>query len=126
MLRAVQNVNRDVKVFVIEAVEARAKKDARIGILGLSFKPGSDDVRDAAALHVIRGLIAAGYTHIEAHDPLAIEAFRTAYPDVKVSYVADAQTLAKRADLLVLLTAWEEYRAMAAHRDKLLDFRYLL
>lgn len=126
VLRAVQNVNRDIKAHVIEAIKTRVPASKPVGILGLSFKPGSDDVRDASALHVIKGLEAAGYTDIIAHDPLATEAFKSAYPALNVRYVQSAQELLSKVDAAVLLTGWPEYTELAASRDKILDFRYIL
>jgi len=82
---------------------------ARIAILGLAFKPDSDDVRDSPALDVARRLRAAGAT-VVATDPEAIENSRRLNPDLE--YVADARTAITGSDAVILLTEWSEYRQL--------------
>jgi UDPglucose 6-dehydrogenase len=81
----------------------------RIAILGLAFKPKSDDVRDAPALTVAARLIEAGAS-VVATDPEAIETARRVLPELEL--VATPAEAAEGADVVLLLTEWKEYRAL--------------
>lgn len=87
-----------------------------VAVLGLAFKPETDDMRDAPALVVIPKLISAGAV-VRAYDPVAMEHARTILPDT-VYYAATALDAAKDADALVVLTEWNEFRALAPERLK--------
>jgi len=87
----------------------------RIAILGLAFKPNTDDMRDAPALDVIPALEAAGAT-IVAFDPEAIEEARKHLPDIE--YKHGAYEAVKGADALVIITEWDQFRALDLHRVK--------
>ncbi len=84
-----------------------------IAVLGIAFKPNTDDVREAASLTVIPALQAAGAA-IRAHDPEAAEAAEPELPGV--TWCADAYDAAQGADILVILTEWNTYRAMDMER----------
>ena len=98
-----------------------------IGILGLSFKPGSDDVRDTPAVKIIQELKKLGYQDIIAYDPIAMNEFQQKYPDIAIGY---AESLAKaydESDILAIVTAWEEFRLTPTLGDKeIIDCRYML
>jgi UDPglucose 6-dehydrogenase len=78
-----------------------------IGLLGLAFKPNTDDMREAPSLDIAKVLIAAGST-VRAYDPAAIERSRKLVPDVE--YLTNAYEVAAGADALVLVTEWNEFR----------------
>jgi len=82
---------------------------ARIAVLGLSFKPDSDDVRDSPALDVAARLAELG-GQVRATDPQAIETSRRLRPGL--DYVATVQEAAKDADVVLVLTEWREYRSI--------------
>jgi UDPglucose 6-dehydrogenase len=84
-------------------------KEKKIGVLGLAFKPNTDDVRFAPAIEVIRCLQAERAV-VRATDPVAIEKARPVLPGV--DFVADAYEAARGADALLLLTEWTEYRTL--------------
>jgi len=98
-----------------------------VGILGLAFKPNTDDIREAPALDIVRGLIAAGAT-VRAHDPIAIANARRALSglqipptenqtrDNRVSFTEDVYELAYDADALVLITEWDSYHRLELRR----------
>ncbi len=98
-----------------------------IGILGLSFKPESDDVRDTPAVKIIQELKKLGYQDIIAYDPIAMNVFQQKYPDIAIGY---AESLAKaydESDILAIVTAWEEFRIVPAlGKKKVIDCRYML
>ena len=78
-----------------------------IGLLGLSFKPNTDDMRDAPSIDIARSLIAAGAT-VRAYDPVAMDVARTILPEVTLA--PDAYTLAEGCDALVVVTEWKEFK----------------
>ena len=98
-----------------------------VGILGLSFKPGSDDVRDSPAMKIIGQLKKLGCENIIGYDPIAAEEFRRRYPDAGICYADSMQEIYDKADVLALVTAWEEFRDVPTLGDKtIIDCRYML
>ncbi|TXL74336.1 UDP-glucose/GDP-mannose dehydrogenase family protein [Vineibacter terrae] len=86
-----------------------------IGVLGLAFKPNTDDMRDAAALDILPALLTAG-ARIQAHDPAAME--EAARHLKGIDYKDNAYDVAKDADCLVVLTEWTQFRALDPKRLK--------
>jgi UDPglucose 6-dehydrogenase len=78
-------------------------------VLGLSFKPETDDIRDSPAIAVIQDLLRAGVT-VRACDPAAVDNARAVLPGIQ--YAVDAYDCATGADFLVLATEWNEFRAL--------------
>jgi UDPglucose 6-dehydrogenase len=98
--------------------------------LGLAFKPNTDDIRFAPAIEIIGRLLAEG-AHVRACDPEAMERTRAAFPDLM--YSRDPYEVAKDADMLLIVTEWEEFRSLdwkrirnAMARPLVLDGRNLL
>lgn len=85
----------------------------RIGVLGVSFKPNTDDVREAPSLAIIPLLQEEG-AHVAAFDPAAMEEAAKELDDVE--WCKDAYEVAKEADILVILTEWNEFRALDLDR----------
>ena len=85
-------------------------KGRKLAILGLSFKPETDDMRESPALDIISALCLSG-ANITAYDPAAIEEARPLLPETVV-YVASAQDCLKGADCVVMATEWNEFRAL--------------
>ncbi|HEX2645924.1 MAG TPA: nucleotide sugar dehydrogenase, partial [Candidatus Dormibacteraeota bacterium] len=111
LLNAVLDINRDQRMLVIDKLrEALDELPGRVvGILGLSFKPNTDDMREAPSVDIIKVLLAAG-AHVRAYDPAAMERARTLLPGVE--YMNDAYHVAAGADALVLVTEWNEFREL--------------
>jgi UDPglucose 6-dehydrogenase len=109
LLRAVMEINRDARRSVVLKLRAvLGDLDERvIGILGLAFKPNTDDLREAAAVEIIHLLQGEG-AQIRAYDPAAMEKARTLLPGVR--FCRDAYETAQGADALVLLTEWNEFK----------------
>lgn len=117
--------NDDMHIFITEKIIRNIEKEDKIGILGLSFKPGSDDVRDTPAAKVINELIDRGYSNIIAYDPLAIDEFKKYY-DFDIKY-ADYENVLEESDELVILTAWDEFKEVKNITNKaVVDCRYML
>ena len=85
-----------------------------ISILGLAFKPETDDMRDSPALDIIPELISKG-ANIIAYDPAAMQEAKSLLSD-KVVFVADSEACIKDADACVIITEWNEFRAITAVR----------
>ncbi|HXP92992.1 MAG TPA: UDP-glucose/GDP-mannose dehydrogenase family protein [Candidatus Binatia bacterium] len=85
-------------------------RGVRVALLGLSFKPDTDDVRASPAIALARALIEAG-AGVVAHDPVATAAARKVCGDA-MSYAESAYEAAKGADVLVVATDWSEYKQM--------------
>jgi UDPglucose 6-dehydrogenase len=90
-------------------------KDKRIGILGLAFKPDTDDLRFAPSLDVIELLKHAG-AKVSAYDPQAMPAAKKILKEVR--FARDPYDLARGADCLVLLTEWNEFKDLDLKRIK--------
>jgi UDPglucose 6-dehydrogenase len=109
LLKEVERINqRRVEKFV-EMIkrELWVLRGKRICVWGLAFKPNTDDVRFAPALSIIRQLVAEG-AQVQAYDPQAAEKAQTEIPEV--TYCQDVYEAARRAEAVVLLTEWEEFR----------------
>jgi UDPglucose 6-dehydrogenase len=85
----------------------------RVAVLGLTFKPNTDDMRDAPSLTILPRLRAAGI-EVAAHDPVGMAEAKKVLPDIR--YCDDAYEALTGADALVLLTEWNAYRGMDIHR----------
>lgn len=109
-------------------VDIKPSKDTgTVGILGLSFKPGSDDVRDTPAMKIIVQLKKLGCKDIIGYDPIAADEFRRRYPDAEIHYADSLQEAYDKADVLAIVTAWEEFRDIQKFGDKkIIDCRYML
>ena len=101
-------------------------------MLGLAFKPNTDDLREAPAIDIARRLIERG-TKVNVHDPIAMERFAKEYPDLAVNCCSSAEEVADDADAVVLVTEWADYLQLdwdslgQRMRTKLvLDGRYAL
>jgi len=111
LLREAELINKDrIEQFVGKVRNALwVVKEKKIGVLGLAFKPNTDDIRFAPAIEVIRRLLAAG-AHVCASDPAAIERARAVLP--RVQFCSDPYEVTRDADALLVLTDWEEYRLL--------------
>lgn len=111
ILKAVEEVNELQKMHLIPKIKKYFKDDLNgkhFALWGLAFKPNTDDIREAPALHLIDALTAAGAT-VSAFDPEAMNNVRRAIGD-KIRY-ADSQYLAlENADALIIATEWSEFR----------------
>ncbi len=85
-----------------------------VAVLGLTFKPETDDMRDAPSVPIIWRLVEDGAT-VRAFDPEGMDQARTAVP-AGVAYCRDALDAASGADALVVVTEWNEFRALAPER----------
>ncbi len=114
LIQSVVTVNDTRKASLAGRVVAACGGDVhglRITVLGLAFKPETDDMREAPSLALIEGLLAAGAV-VTGFDPVAMPAARALLPET-MNFAADAKAAVTGADTLVLVTEWNEFRALA-------------
>jgi UDPglucose 6-dehydrogenase len=109
LLNEVRNVNEEQKKSFVKLIEDKLwiVKNKTIGILGLAFKPNTDDMRNAPSIDIIHMLQAEG-AKIKAYDPKAAENAKKVFKNI--TYCKDAYSLAKGCDCLLVLTEWEEFK----------------
>ena len=117
LLHAVMDINRDQRMLVVDLLrEALEELPGRvIGLLGLAFKPNTDDMREAPSVDIAKVLLAAG-SEVRAYDPAAMDRSKMLLPGVE--YLRDAYEVASGADALVLVTEWNEFRHLDLPRIK--------
>src|SRR6202166_3796924 len=110
---AAREITRRQRERVVETLlgELKILKGRTIGLLGLAFKPNTDDLREAPALDIARKLIERG-ARVKAHDPVAMSRFLQEYPDLDVTLCATAEEALQDCDAAVLVTEWQEYREL--------------
>ncbi len=126
LMRIAQEYGQNLRI-VEAAVEANSAQKAKmikkirdilggseagktLAILGLTFKPETDDMRDSPALTILPALLEKGAT-IKAHDPQGMEEAKKLLPE-GIEYVADSYDACDNADAVVLMTEWNQYRAL--------------
>jgi len=117
ILHAVMEVNYDRRKEVVKHVETLlgGLKDKTVGLLGLAFKPNTDDMREAPSIDIVAGFVQAGAT-VRAFDPVAMEVARGLLPAVEM--YADPYEMAKGCDALVVVTEWNEFKQLDLERVK--------
>lgn len=120
LLKAVQQINKDAtKAIVQKAKTVLGNVSGKtVAVLGLSFKPDTDDMRDAPAITIINDLLAEG-AHLQAYDPIALENAKRIFKDrERLSFAASVFDAVKDADLVILVTEWNEFREIDLVRVK--------
>ncbi len=117
LLRAVVDINRDARRWAVLTLRTLLGKldDKRIAILGLAFKPNTDDIREAPALEIARMLQSEGAT-VVGYDPVAMEVVARSNSDIELA--DDAYAAAKDADAILLCTEWNEFKHLDLTRIK--------
>jgi UDPglucose 6-dehydrogenase len=111
LLQAVMDINHDARRRFVAKVETLLGEldGTVIGVLGLAFKPNTDDMREAPSVEIIHALQAAG-ARVKAYDPVAMERAAEMLPGV--TYCATAYDAAKEADALLIVTEWNEFKQL--------------
>jgi UDPglucose 6-dehydrogenase len=131
LIKAVIDVNYRQREIVVDKIEKSLidLKDKTIGILGLAFKQNTDDIRESAAIDIIKILIQKGVT-IRCFDPMAMGNTKKILPDLV--FCSDEYETARDSDALVILTEWNQFRNLDLNRLKsimnnpiLFDFKNL-
>ena len=110
LLKASLEVNTAQRHMVIQKLQEKLYilKGRTIGLLGLAFKPDTDDLRDAPSLYIAERLLQMG-ARIKAYDPIAMDASRQQRSDLKIRYCDSVREVAEEADALVVVTEWSEF-----------------
>lgn len=113
LIESVDNVNNRQKIVIAQKVVNKYGRDLSgrtFAVWGLSFKPETDDMREAPAIYIIKELIKHG-AKVQAYDPKAVYEAKVCYlKDIPVTYVDSKYEALKGADALLLLTEWKEFR----------------
>jgi UDPglucose 6-dehydrogenase len=117
IIDAVIEVNEEVQASMLDKVETALEGVAgkTVAVLGLSFKPNTDDVRESPALVIVRGLLEGGAT-VRAYDPEAMDAFAEMMKHPGLAFCKDAYDAAAGADALVVVTEWNQFRKLETDR----------
>src|SRR5947199_1564083 len=112
---AVVEVNEQQRLSMVPKIETLAGglRGKRIAVLGLAFKPETDDMRDAPSVEIIRGLTERGAT-VSAYDPVATKEAHKILPEIE--FADDEYVAAAGADVLVFMTEWNQFRALDMER----------
>jgi UDPglucose 6-dehydrogenase len=111
LLEEVHRLNDRQKVMIVEHLEKKIPnlKGKTICLLGLAFKPDSDDIREAASIYIIERLLQKG-AKVKAYDPQAAEHMRKIHPSV--DYMKSAQDALENSDACLIVTEWDEFKKL--------------
>jgi len=117
LLKATHDINEHQKKYFVEKVKKRLKtlSGKTIGVLGLAFKPNTDDMRFAPSVYIIKELQKEN-ANIRAYDPEATEKAKSIFNDVE--FCKDPYEVSKNADALLVLTEWNEFRELDLSKIK--------
>ena len=108
LMEAALKVNKEQPDMLLRLLDKHMEvKGKKVAVLGLAFKPFTDDIREASSLIIIKGLISRG-AEIRCHDPKAMDNFKKEYPDL--NYCASPYECVNDADVIVIVTEWPEYQ----------------
>ena len=117
IVKEVVSYNQERKLSMVQRIISRLKtgiKNKKVSILGLAFKPETDDMRDSPALEIISELYLKG-ANIIAYDPAAMNEAKSLFQD-KVVFAENSENCIKGADVCVIITEWNEFRAISASK----------
>ena len=118
IMETVLDVNNNTKARMVQKIRDAFRdglEGRTVAVLGLSFKPDTDDMRESPAIDIIDGLLAAK-AHVRAFDPAAMDECRDRWPQVE--FCETPYRAAKEADGVVIVTEWNEFRALELARLK--------
>lgn len=117
LLREVENINNEQMLYAVKKLEGMLwnLRDKKIGVLGLAFKPNTDDMRFAPSITIIRELQRQG-AMIKAFDPVSMDRAKQIMPDIE--YCEDAYATAKGVDAIALLTEWDVFKELDLEKIK--------
>jgi UDPglucose 6-dehydrogenase len=113
IVAAAREINKRQRERVVDKLlgELKILKGRSIGLLGLAFKPNTDDLREAPAIDIARKLIDRG-CKVKVHDPVAMERFQQEYGGLGAVLCRTPEEVADDVDALVLVTEWQQYREL--------------
>ena len=119
IVEAAIKVNKEQRRKMVDKIETAlgSLQGKKIGILGLTFKPKTSDVRESPAVYIIKALLGKG-ARIQAFDPEGIDEFKKVIKDKNLSYCDDPYGVAEGAEALVFITEWNEFRNLDLEKVK--------
>ena len=132
LLKQVDYINKNIVHYHADRIINNTDPTDKIAVLGLAFKPNSDDVRDTPAYKIISALLKNNRKYLQCYDPQAIASFSQHY-GVPVTYKQSFEECVEDADAIVISTAWEKFKELEnmlhfetiKKQNKLFDLRYL-
>jgi UDPglucose 6-dehydrogenase len=123
ILKSVVKVNEDQPLKLLDVLlrHVPTLEGKTIGILGLAFKPNTDDIRESSVIPLVKQLLKNG-AHIKAYDPQAMPSFKMRYPTIE--YCSSAEEVLK-ADAVIIATKWEEFKNLDFSENIVIDGRRL-
>lgn len=118
IVKAVVDANERQRRLMVEKIKNNLGDDLSgktLAVLGLSFKPNTDDVRDAPSLSIIKGLISYG-AKIRAYDPVAMTEVKKIFPELK--YCKDPYNAVDGSDAVIIITEWNQFRNLDLNKIK--------
>jgi len=111
LLKDVLEINEYMPKHVVELAEKHYGRleEAKVAVLGLAFKPDTDDVRETRALPIVQELIARG-AKVIGYDPQAMENFKKLVPDIE--YASSAEEAVEKADIVIIQADWDEFKKL--------------
>ncbi|RDU58446.1 UDP-glucose/GDP-mannose dehydrogenase family protein [Helicobacter sp. MIT 99-5507] len=124
LIKEILDINNKIIDFHINTIDENLNTD--IGILGLSFKPNSDDVRDSKSYILIKKLLDKGYKNIHAFDPISNDIFHNTY-GLDIKYHSSLDSIIQSCKSLIISTAWSEFKNLDCKivDKKIYNFRYI-
>ncbi|CAI8221167.1 MAG: UDP-glucose 6-dehydrogenase [Cryomorphaceae bacterium] len=113
LISSVERVNKAQKKVLFSKLVSQFGDDLhgkKIAVWGLSFKPETDDMREAPSINLIQSIVKAG-GEVSAYDPKSMDEARFYLKDIKVNYCNDKYSVLEGADVLILVTEWKEFRS---------------
>jgi UDPglucose 6-dehydrogenase len=113
ILQSVMDINHTQPMQILDLLKKHfdSLRGLNITVLGLAFKPGTDDMRESASIPIVHALHEEG-AKISAYDPIAMDEARTLFTDVPVEYAESAEAAVQGADAVVLVTTWNEFASL--------------
>jgi len=111
LLKEVQKINIEQREIVIEKLKKSLwnLNGKKIGILGISFKPNTDDIREAPSIYIIKRLLEEG-AKVSCYDPKAMENLKKVYSPTKIKYCKNVYEVGEDSEGIILLTEWDEFK----------------
>ncbi len=127
ILESVLKVNSEIKPHWISKIEKDVPKDSTLTILGLSFKPESDDIRQTPVSEIIRLLSEKGYKKIMAYDPISNDLFKKTY-NFEIKYANTFEEAVNYSENIIIATGWKEFiqKKELLKNKNIYDLRYVL
>ncbi|MFC1925776.1 nucleotide sugar dehydrogenase [Chloroflexota bacterium] len=121
LLQEVINLNEHQALKPVELLQRHLfLRGATIGVLGLAFKPGTNDIRESRAIGIVNALLREG-AFVKAYDPMAVDDFKKVFPDI--NYVTAEEVL--NSDAVIIVTEWEEFHKLDYRGKTVIDGRGL-